>query len=371
MKIRPLRGLPTPHKWALSTLLIVAMSSFATNGFAAVVFQTDFNGVDGGTGGPTDFITIGGTGGPQDSVGIGQTVTVATTSPLAAGSGGYLHVAVNNSSAAAGTKYFSDAPTDAVANSLNALYQGTISNGANTFANLSGGYDVFVRLNSFSGTNPGEWFQGITAFPGANELGFVLTGEGGGELKVALLTAGGEGRLSNFTQTGGLGSGGFNGDNSEVNLHSTGTSLLNTPGQTVHFGFTYNTDTNGLVTLKLFGTTGTGAIDTSSPDFLLVAATFNVSAAGFSPAPVNTFWNPATGGYIGNPTTLDADFDRISLYNSDPGTFAALAVPEPSSFALLLGATSLVLVTSATRRISIRTSAGRRDERQRISQRWC
>src|SRR5580692_7704238 len=80
-------------KAASLLLAIISGLVFASaTASASVIFEADFNGTNGGTGGPHDMVTVGGTGAIiADGTNVSSYVTDAN--PFAPGAGNYLEVA--------------------------------------------------------------------------------------------------------------------------------------------------------------------------------------------------------------------------------------------------------------------------------------
>lgn len=334
------RRIPSRFAALAASFLLCVGSANAT-----IVFEADFNGSSGGTGGPTDMVSIGGTG-SLNTADPRLTSTVIGTNPLAAGGGDYLHVTTDGTAFFNSSAFFTQTGT---ANTLNALYGGTVVNGANTFAVLQGGFDYFVRRNTaVPGDN--QWSNGPVAFPSAGSPLGIIFGGIGPSFRLQVQTQ--SPAISNFNLVSGQGS--------LVNpgwavLDSFGAGFLQNDGETYHMGFTFNTDASGLITMKLFGTTGTGEINTATDAFSV--ATFNIDATTFAgnPAPVTTasgvLGQTGISGFYAAGTALDADFDSLRLYSSDPGTFSALsAVPEPGILALAASAAGLLGLIALRRR---------------------
>lgn len=101
-------------------------------------------------------------------------------------------------------------------------------------------------------------------------------------------------------------------------------------GVTYHAGITFTTNVSNTVTAKVFIVEGNVAIDTTGTTGMTGSAEFVVNAdnAGFSAGPF-TF-----GETFGNEPS-SPDFDAIRIYDAAPASFAALAVPEPTTMAIL------------------------------------
>ena len=280
---------------------------------AGVVFQADFNGPGGGTGGPNDIVTLGGTGWLPDGV-TGLTNTVIGTTPLSTNSGNYLETAL-----AAGT-YSGNLPavtfTFAASNNCFEALQGpNVSSGGSSYTALNGAFDIFFRPNAFVAGDSG-WFRPVDTISwnggGSDGLRLIFNGDASGELVLEIVSLNGA-AVTNFSATGG-------------SAHSLTQALIyggtmTTAGQIYHAGFTFNTDTNGYITMRMFLQPGTGAISTTNTP--LNSATFRLNAAVVSNAFEMAPWN-FTGSYANHSVAVNVDFDSVRVYDSDPGIFTAL-----------------------------------------------
>lgn len=280
---------------------------------AGVVFQADFNGPNGGTGGSGDMVSIGGTGMLSATTGVSN--SVISTKPFTAGSGSYLHSEIS-----VGAPLFLPLSSFGFASASNsfAAMQGADINGNTT---LNGGFDVFYRPNAIK-AGEGGYFRPIDTVSGAggDHLRLIFNGTGSGNLVLQLASMNGA-AVSDFTSLSG---GAAFSTNESVWL--TGGNIA-TVGQIYHMGFTLSTDGTGLITARMFLVNGTGAINTAlSP---LAAATFRLNAAvigsAFNDADRWTLrefseYNSPNGHTI----AANFDMDRPRIYDSAPATFASL-----------------------------------------------
>jgi hypothetical protein len=302
-----LRALP-------ATALLVTL-----NVHAAVVFQADFNGTDSGTGGVSDMVTSGGTGAitnanPEISLVV---ASVASGTALAAGSGSYL--SLNDSGAQTGTRAagVAFAPTSA-ANSFDSWYSDT--SGAVGYDTLNGGFDFLFRTSS-SAALASNTFRFFDVNGGSSGYRIALSSNATNNL-VFTLNQGGVSFVSASTSAG------------------AGNSVNLAANTTYRIAGTVSTNASGFVTLNLYLAAGDVAIDTSSSTHLLVSATSSVKAD--ASGSISSSFGSAAGfnfGAVNNPDSdvKVLDIDAFRIYNSVPATFTPSSIPEPGSFALVVG----------------------------------
>jgi hypothetical protein len=309
---------------------------------ASLIFQADFNGPGTGTGGTNDLVAFGGTG-ALGSI-TGGSIAIQTTNSIAPGAGGYLFTTESNTFPA--RPAICTFTPNTASNSLNAFYGGVI----NTNTVINGAFDLFVRNDSTTNTVNDRGYSAFFRPLDSDSRGSVANAGGlriimqgttvgttnGGQIQWQLIasanTRGGVNAFSGVTYAKGVGD---PGPSPTQTLGTGGTISLITSGyggsgirigSINHIGFTFNTDTNGLVTFRAFGNTNAAALDTSSSSpNLLLTSTFYVNGAISNQlfAAANTTWSmqESVSG------TGTKSYDCVRLFNSDPGSFSALVVP--------------------------------------------
>lgn len=292
---------------------------------AATVFQADFNGSGTSTGGTANAVTLGGSSALVSTTNV--TTTVVGSTLLGANTGNYAHTTWQAGAQASDLIRFY--PSTA-ANSFSCLYSGTITSAGKTYTALNGAYDIFTRLNTISVTGSAEWCGPFVIYPsGNNKLGLTFGGVGYGALRAQVLTTGAG--ISNFSIYNGTDTAGGTTSIAGSSYQFVETKAFKPVAMntTYHLGLTFNTDSTGLITMKVFGTTGTGPIDTTATP--LVSATFRLDSAILGPTPLTSGSWAARGSSKG--TGMSADFESMRLYNKDPGTFSAIAISSsPEEF---------------------------------------
>ncbi len=238
------------------------------------------------------------------------------------GSGSYL-----NSTAPVGSNIITVATYSPAtsSNSWAALLGTPINLGGINYLNLNGAFDLFVRPNY---TESGAaWFRPVDVEYGG-PLRIIFNGSGTGQIQLEVAT----------TATA-LGSapGSFTAVNTWA-LPSAISSVPNlfTSGAVTHYGITFNTASNGQITMKVFGVAGTGALDTTSGTVgvgnLLAKQSFYANADTIGPNPLPTGDWSMTARPAGTTfaAATSVDYDTVRLYNSVPGTFPTVtSAPSP------------------------------------------
>ena len=298
---------------------------------AGVIFQADFNGPGGGTGGSNDMVTVGGTGAiVADGVNVNAFIT--NTNPFTPGGGNYLET--QRLTASGGGQYSPVLFTFASNSNSWAAWQGADvldPTGAYDTA-LHGAFDVFFRVDSSSSTNDASSFRTLDQYSwsdGGNGLNVHLNGQNGGWLIFQLANSGFQGggtpAIANFTASSGASS--YDPNYDTINMYFNGSSPI-TNGLVYHIAFSLNTDTNGLTTANLYLGQGTGALD---PAFNLVqSASFNILSANL----LNWAGLPTDQAFTNQPFNFGVgwaadglfvtDYASPRLYDSVPATFTAL-----------------------------------------------
>ncbi|MDD5199429.1 MAG: dockerin type I domain-containing protein [Terrimicrobiaceae bacterium] len=288
----------------------LAFISLSLCGRAALIFEDDASSITGGV----------------RSLGSASSITAASPLVASPDSGSYLKSSLAVGDAGATIVTYTPAGP---ANSWSAL-TGSVTVGGTTYVTLNGGFDLFVRVNTAeAGT---AWFRPVDISTKTASAGMrlILNGAGGSQIQLEISTA----------SATGLGSspGSFT-TNDSFNLPNSISGAGNpmTPGTVAHLGITFNTNPGtGQVTMKLFGASNGGAIDTSSNlvgiGNLIGMQTFYISAAavGASVLPTGA-WSPTARSYPSATfgTATNVDYDTIRLWNSDPGTFPGLSATPP------------------------------------------
>ncbi|MDD5199076.1 MAG: PEP-CTERM sorting domain-containing protein [Terrimicrobiaceae bacterium] len=337
---KPMKTSPTHrHNRRIPSGLAAIVTSFllsAAGANAAIVFEADYNGTGGGTGGASDIVAIGGTGAIFGN-GPNFVSSIQGPPPLTTGSGNYLNTLWPSTGAGGGSGFFAEYTPTSAASSFASLAGTDIVNGPNTFVNLNGGFDEFTRLDVKDTVPDGrsaDWLAGITNLDnrvGTSGMRLIFSGLGFGAVRLQLDT--GTGAMTNYTKLT-FGNGSASGTTGSAFMDGN-SDFFSNPGS-YHLGFTFSTDANGLITAKVFARQDFLAIDTTSNADLQYAASFNLNASiveATTTAFKNGVWDQA--GFAHGPG-VNADYDTMRLYSgTTPTSFGGLAVvPEPGAYAL-------------------------------------
>jgi hypothetical protein len=309
---------------------------------AGVIFQADFNGPGGGTGGTNNLVTLGGTGTIQAD-GINTISFVTNANPFMPGGGNYLQVQKLSSGGPYAPVLFTFASDT---NSWPA-WQGAdiLDTNGNYDLALNGAYDVFFRVNSSNSTNDMSSFRTVQQYSwsdGGKGLSMVLNGQTGGYMIFQLKNTGFNlgvtpQAITNFTSSGGNIA--YYPQWDEIDAYFN-PSIPLTNGLPYHIAYSFKTDTNGLTTLGLYLKQGTGAIDSTLDQ--VGWATFSIIATNLSDQNgnltdvcfTNQPWN--FGAEWASDGPFVTDYAQTRLYDSVPATFTALpgsptppAPPQP------------------------------------------
>ena len=327
-----------PHSKACrllaATIIGLLLASATAN--AGIIFQADFNGPGGGTGGSSDLVTLGGTG-AITADGVNMIADVTNSAPFSAGSSNYLNEQYVSGGVPAPVTFTFASDT----NSLLAWQGSNVFDVADNIQAtvLHAAFDTFLRVNSGSG--PARDLSGVRPLDtvswgggGSDGLRIILNCDDGGSLIFKLLVrnyvSGNPPAVLNLTANPGSGYVQYGNNYVQLAIDNWGTT-----GQVYHVGFTLDTDTNGLTTMLLFGKNGTGAIGV--PADALVSASFNLDSASVGNAFVNVPW--IFGGGYNSDGEFNMDYDTVRLYDSAPDTFAALpGVTAPPQHGLIFEA---------------------------------
>ncbi|AHF90427.1 hypothetical protein OPIT5_09685 [Opitutaceae bacterium TAV5] len=294
---------------------------------AALIFEADFAS-------SSQIVSIGGTG-VVNAGDANWSASIEDTNSL--GQGSYLNRVNNGSGSATTSSYVADFTPTSAANSWAAM--STVS-GANVV--LNGGADLFFRVNSVTDASKVNWFRPIdTRGRGTTDtsgLRLVLNANSATTFTLELLAGGGAAFTDKTTGN----------TSSSVKISAP---LSYTFGAVNHIGFTFSTDDDGWVTMKLFTQADGDAIDITGASLPSAStATFKISSSIAG----NGFANSQLllGGGDPSATASNIDYDLFRLYDSAPSTFSS--IPEPSTAALLTALPALLLVVSMRRRRILR-----------------
>ena len=281
---------------ASAVILLIAPASYG-----AIIFQTDFSGVNG-TGNTNVTGTVGGT---ATLIGTAQ-ASIDTAAPMANGAGGYLEIAEPGTAITSGV----DITGSASSNPFNSWIGTPVSVSGTDYVNLNGAFDFFFRTNlSSSSWNTGKSY-------------ILNMGGNSPDLSLAL-----------YTNNGGI----------KIQIGSSSTGNIGvTAGNVYHIAGTVSTDpATGGITLDLYEALGDTAISsTGSPSVTKSLGTFLATTytGNFGNGPI------LFGAHnYGSTNVMNNDFDSLRIYDSVPATFDTLAVPEPNVL-LALTMQALILV---------------------------
>lgn len=282
---------------SLVTLFVCGLLASAAG--AEVVFQADFRGDGGGAGGEKDLVTSGGT---ASIVGLpGNTASVSTEAPDL-GAGPYLRTIVAEGAPSGAPQAAIKIVPLAESNSLNAMFSADGDSPA-----LNGGFDFFFRSNlDVTESSNDHVMRAIDTDNRAN-----------GGLQLIFMTQQGAVRLDIDGPTDGV----------EGSSHFQGNFPFKA-NTVYHLGVTFSTDKSGLVTARIYGVEGTGAIKTSEEKNVLATGTFflskDVVKAGFTGDAFDF------GAIYNNNAPKTQDFGRLRIYNAVPEELEALS-PAPAA----------------------------------------
>lgn len=324
-----MKNIPTSRRFAAASLLALS----ALNTQAALVFQADFNGSGSGTGGASDIVALGGTGAISNTdPGISNvTASIASGTSLSTGGGAFLSLNDQGAQTGARVAGVRFTPTSA-ANSFDSWYANT--SGTLGYDTLNGGFDFLFRTSS-SANLLQNTFRFFDMDGGASGYRLALSSNATNNL-VFTLNQAGSAFLNASTSAG------------------AGNSVSLAVNTTYRIAGTISTNASGLVTMKLFLAVGNVTIDTSSSTHLLVSNTSSVALdAGNS---ISSSFNSTAGFNFGQILNSDADtktldLDSFRIYDAVPASFASVSnIPEPGSFAAILGGLICMGVCAVRRR---------------------
>jgi hypothetical protein len=266
---------------------------------ATMVFEANFNGSEGGTGGGADVVQLGGTGNipaPQASV------TASLTSEPAMGGGHYLKV-TKETWAGDGQADVASFEPAAKQNSWASMM--TISPSQ---VSLDGGFDFFFRVESVDDFHASNWFRPLDLGSSQNgNVRLVLNTLDDGRLMLSLISGSGA-----FTQDG----------VKKSQVFVVMDPYLST-GQVHHLGATFCTNpSTGVVTMSLFLQRGEGTLSAErsngSVDFTISpeVVTIGLPSGGFS---------LKSGLYGPSASSSVVNYDSFRLYDSAPSVFPSIA----------------------------------------------
>jgi len=275
---------------------------------ADIIFQADFKGDQGGTGGPADLVTLGGTGTLKSNSSasglVSSSGSVLKDTPL--GKGPYLHYSLNREE---------DSTTGPGGGTPVAFTPSTLANSWESLATVSKGHvlingaaDFFVRINKATNMTM-QWFRPLDFGDANTQLRIdVSTADDNGQQDIQLEVLGPDGAL-------------------------TGTKRISIPSPLVvgglyHFAISFSSTPDGNVTMTLYVSFGLGAIDSVVMGNSAVTATgvFQVDASKIQRPDIlpNDTFTFGGGWFKTQSATLDADYACFRIYNSVPKTFEAL-----------------------------------------------
>ena len=312
--------------WATSLGVLSLFSDVSFKVSAAVVFQADYSGTGGSEGSTTNIVTFGGgcTGLFSNAY---QVVQISGTQPFNLTSSNYLNVHWNQNT---GGTFLIYTP-DSASNSFASLVGPNITNNGHVYMNLNGGFDLFIRLNVADTNDYGSGAGRSAAWLGAENcdgnlingtsgLGVYLSGLSYGALRLQF-TAGNPNAITNFTRIFGASGSTSPAVGPTAIIYGDSAANMFTIPNVWHVGFTFSTDTNGLITMKSFGVAGMGPIDTTSTANELYGATFSFDATYAGSNPLGGPWYQS--GYAS--AGVDCDYDQMRLYKSPPTNFIGLS----------------------------------------------
>ncbi len=296
----------------IKTPLLLVAATLAHTASAELVFQADFNGTGGGTGGASDIVTLGGTGIMYDTSnadGVSSAIT-----------GGNLVVTdtdIANASRSAGVEI----TTTTVGNGFNALFEDTSATLG--FDTLNGGFDYIFKSDKASmdakSVRPIDLYFGQ-----GNQIRLITTTNTGGSFMIELI---------DYSVADTLG---------DPRPNTAFSSY--TADTWYHMAVTLETSVAGLVTVNLFLAEGNTEISTSGTPTATVTSSGILNTEGAVTNNILRFASSDT------TTAGNVNFDNFRIYNDIPETFSA--IPEPSAFTLLsaLMAGCLVISSRSTSR---------------------
>lgn len=248
---------------------------------AAAVFQADFKGSGGGTGGPSDLVTQGGTG-TLTATGSGASASVLSAPDM--GSGSFVRFALPAGLTTAKAQFTPSSP----ANSLAALWSKPGSQ-----ALLNGAIDFLFRsAEGITSGSPDNAFRPIDTNNTANGgLRLILSNIYGNQIRLQI--------------------------NDSAGIIGYNQAVFNlSPNTVYHLGFTFSTDAStGVTTAKMFAVAGTGAINTSGTP--LYSFTFNMNESRVSQGFTSGAFD--FGMFYGTQgASRTQDFDRFRIFSSAP-----------------------------------------------------
>jgi hypothetical protein len=307
---------------------------------AGVIFQADFRGPGGGTGGTNDLVAIGGTGAIVAD-GVNLVAVITNANPFTPGGGNYLET--QRLTVSGGGMYSPVLFTFASNSNSWQGWQGDNILDSSSIPNIAlhGAFDAFFRVNTNSGLGINDMFairmlQQFSWSDGGNGLSLRLNGQNNGSMIFQIQNAGNNDGLGpiaivNTTTSGGNISADPLYDIISMNFTDNGKLLTN--GVVYHVAVSLDTDANGLTKAAVYLKQGTGAIDPGQDmqgwaTFNLIAANLlNINSSHGNLLPTEQcFTNHACVGWAaGGPFV--ADYASLRSYNSVPATFTPLPAP--------------------------------------------
>ncbi|MDF3058470.1 MAG: hypothetical protein K0R17_2685 [Rariglobus sp.] len=258
-----------------------------------VIQRAVMSGTGTSTGGVSDMLESGGTGSLVAGAG-GNTVAITSTAPFTAGSGSYVR--------------FTRVPAGTNAARLQVTPMMPHTSWGRLFDFRSGQWLVNGGFDFF-------WRPGQTPFA-ANAMRPIDNGNTPNGLRLTFYNYNATTIKSEVVTPAGGGG-----------ITLTGTYAAGfAASQIYHLGVTFATNPQtGVTTMKLFAVAGTGAIDTTVATHLIGTATFTLNPTIVTNT---TGWLAGDawkfGDILGVSTTTVNDYDGLTLYYKDPGSFPGL-----------------------------------------------
>ncbi len=286
--------------------------SLVTTGLSAsIIFQADFNGNSGGTGGAQDIVSKGGSG---QLFSYTDAVTEVTAASPGLGDGGYLSVSVPSESV----------PTDGYLGGV-IFYPASKRNSWAAFQEFKG--DGCLHLNGavdffFLVKDPGksgfstDWTRILeVGSPQNGNLRMIVSAQFSDKLRVLLTNASGDGLI---TESGAK--------RANIVLDADLPRWHWEKDVVYHFAITLSTDRNGYVTLNIYGNFDGSDLSTEGMQHLMGSCTFIVDASvvtsGFPEGEYK--FNIGGASSSGNAAGRKVEADCFRLYNDVPDSFSGI-----------------------------------------------
>ncbi len=280
----------------LAALALLAMPVVLS---AAPIFEANFNGSEGGTGGAADVVQFGGTGSiPSSQASVAAFLVTEPTM----GGGRYLKVTKDTWEGMGQAAVATFTPA-AKQNSWASMMEISSSQ-----VSIDGGFDFFFRIESAENFYAGNWFRPLDM--GSSQDGnvrLVLNTLDDGRLMLSLIS----------------GSGAFTQDGVKKNQVFVVIDPYFSTGKLHHLGATFSTNQGtGVVTMSLFLQSGDAALSTEHASG---SVNFTISPEVVtSGLPAGSF-SLKSGLYGSNASSSVVNYDSFRLYDSVPSQFPSIA----------------------------------------------